>query len=271
MLPKVKLNDGNEIPQVGLGLWKIYLGVVARRAVNYALDNGYRHFDTAQIYLNEQHLGKAISEAGIPREEIFITTKVWNQNQSEKRMLPSFEKSLEKLRTDYVDLLLLHFPVSETRRDAWKRMEEIKKSGRAKSIGVSNYTIRHLKELLSECRIKPAVNQVELHVFLQQQELIGYCKENDIVIEAYSPLVHGNGMDNPVLQAIAEKHRKSVAQVMIRWCIEKGAVPLPKSTHKDRIKENIEVFNFSLDSEDMLKISKLDKDFRTAWDPTRVE
>lgn len=270
---KLKLNDGNGIPQVGLGLWKVYLGVVARRAVRYALDAGYRHFDTAQIYLNEQHLGTALADSDIPRDQIFITTKIWNKNQSEDRMMPSFEKSLEKLQTDYVDLLLLHFPVTETRRDAWKRMEQIHKSGQAKSIGVSNYTIRHLKELLAECKVKPAVNQVEIHVFLQQPELIEFCRKNDIVVEAYSPLAHGvsRGMDSPVLLRIGEKHGKTAAQIMLRWCLQKGTVVLPKSTHKDRIKENIEIFDFSLDKVDMQEIANLNKDFRTAWDPTDVE
>ncbi len=262
------MGDGREIFQIGLGLWKMYLGVVCRRAVRYGLEAGYRHFDTAQVYLNEQHLGAAIDDSDVPREEVFITTKVWNGNQGADKMLPGFEKSLKKLRTDYVDLLLLHYPVKETRAEAWGRMEEIYKSGRAKSIGVSNYTINHLEELLTQCKVKPAVNQVELHVYLQQPELIKFCKKNDILIEAYSPMAHGHGMDEPVLQKIAQKHSKTVAQIMIRWCIERGAVPLPKSTHKERIQENMDVFDFSLDPEDMADIAMLDSGMRTCWDPT---
>ncbi|MBI2589244.1 aldo/keto reductase [Candidatus Saccharibacteria bacterium] len=269
-IPNLKMNNEQKIPQVGLGLWMNKDGEACRQSVKFALEAGYRHFDSAQAYDNEQFLGEAIKKGGVPREELFITTKILNDNQWWNDIIPSFEKSLENLQTDYVDLLLLHFPVTETRRPAWRRMEEIYKSGRAKSIGVSNYMIHHLEELLKEGDIKPAVNQVELHVFLQQPELVKFCQKNDIVVEAYSPLAHGNGMDDPVLASIAKKHGKSTAQIMIRWCIEMGTVPLPKSTHQGRIKENIDIFNFKLDKQDMADIAKLDRDFRTCWDPTHV-
>lgn len=269
-IPSIRLSDGNSIPQIGLGLWKNRLPSHVTRAVEAALKEGYRHFDSAQIYGNERFLGSALQKFGVKREELYITTKLWNGNQWPEDALESFDKSLEHLKTDYVDLFLVHFPVTETRAMAWRAMEKIHESGRAKSIGVSNYTVRHLEELLANCRVKPVINQVELHVYLQQPELIAFCKKHDIVVEAYSPLAHAHGMDNEVLQAIADKHGKSTAQVMIRWCIEKGLVPLPKSTHADRIKANIEVFDFALDADDMAKIEKLEANLRTCWDPSNV-
>lgn len=262
------LNNGTNIPVIGLGLWQVDTEAKCIRAIEYALALGYTHFDTAQFYQNEVFVGKAIRD--IDRSKLFITTKIANGNQAEEKLLGSFETSLRDLRTDYVDLLLLHFPVTETRSQAWKQLEGIAKSGRAKAIGVSNYTIRHLEALLKECTIRPAVNQVELHVYLQQPELVAFCREQGIVVEAYSPLAHGHDIDNPVLQEIGRKYNKSAAQVMLRWCLEVGTVPLPKSTHEQRIKENIDIFDFSLDQEDMTKLQTLDRKFRTAWDPTQV-
>lgn len=270
MPPTVKLNTGREIPQVGLGLWLNKDEQQCKESVAAALKVGYRHFDTAQIYKNEQFLGAALAESSVNRSELFITTKIWNDNFWWDDLLLSLDESLEKLRTDYVDLLLLHFPVTETRGPAWRRMEEACNAGKAKAIGVSNYTVKHLEELLRECSVKPAVNQVELHVFLQQPELIEYCQSNGIVVEAYSPLAHGHGLDDESLLAIAKKHGKTTAQIMLHWCIEQGLVVLPKSTHEKRIKENIELFDFKLDNEDLDRIKKLNKNFRTCWDPTNV-
>ena len=264
------MNNSAEIPQIGFGMWQILPGFVAKKAVKYALEAGYSHFDTAQAYHNEQHLGSALKDARVKREDVFITTKIRTSNLAKDDVVPSFEKSLEKLQTDYVDLLLIHFPVTEHRREAWRKLEEIYESKRARAIGVSNYTVRHLEELLKECKVKPAANQVELHIYLQQAELVEYCQKKDIVVEAYSPLARGHGMDNPVLVNIAKKHGKTTAQIMIRWCVDIGTIPLPKSTHKDRIKENIEVFDFKLDSNDMKKLKSLDKNMRTNWDPTNI-
>jgi diketogulonate reductase-like aldo/keto reductase len=269
-LPSIKLDNGTQIPQIGLGLWKVKKEKEAKQAVKWALEAGYRHFDTAQIYGNEAYLGAALKEAGVARKDVFITTKIWNDNQWWNDVIPTFEESLEKLQTDYVDLLLIHFPVTELRRPAWTRMEEIYRSGRAKAIGVSNYTIKHLEELLKECSVKPVVNQVELHVFLQQPELVAYCKQHDIVLEAYSPLAHGHNMDDSMLAEIAKKHSKSPAQIMIRWALQQGFVVLPKSVHQDRIQDNLAVFDFKLDSEDLAKLKTLDRNFRTCWDPTNV-
>lgn len=269
-VPDLKMNNGQTIPQVGFGLWLNKDEEECINAVNWALKAGYTHFDSAQAYLNEQFLGKAIKQSGTKREDVFITTKVSTDNMG-WRMPETIDESLENLQTDYVDLLLLHFPVTISRRPSWFIMEDIYREGKAKAIGVSNYTIRHLEELLRECEIKPAINQVELHVFLQQPELVDYCKKHDIVVEAYSPLVHGrNKMNDPTITKIAKKHGKTNAQIMIRWCIEIGTVPLPKSVHKERIAENIDVFDFKLDADDMKLITELDSGYRVAWDPTNV-
>jgi diketogulonate reductase-like aldo/keto reductase len=265
-----KLSSGVSIPRIGLGTWQIKDQKQCIETVQTALRDGYRHFDTAQVYDNEQYIGQALKDSGIERKELFITTKIWTLNFLSSRVIPSFDKSLDKLQTDYVDLLLLHFPVPKLRNSAWKKMEEIKGSGNARAIGVSNYTIKHLKKLLEDCKVKPAVNQVELHVFLQQPDLLKYCKDQGIVVEAYSPLAHSYGLDNPVLARIAKKHSKSAAQIMLRWCIEVGTIPLPKSSTAARIAENIDIFNFKLDTSDLEEITALDANHRTCWDPTRI-
>ena len=269
-VPNIKLNNGKKIPQAGLGLWLNQNKDECKKSVKEALEAGYRHFDTAQIYENEEFVGEALKESGVDRKELFITTKIWNDNLWWEGFDESFDESLKKLQTDYVDLLLIHFPVTEERRPAWYKMEEKYKAGKTKSIGVSNYMIHHLEELIKECKIKPVVNQVELHVFLQQPKLVEYCQANDIAVEAYAPLAHGYGLDEPVLQSIAQKYGKSTAQIMIRWCIENDTIALPKSTHEKRIKENINVFDFELDKEDLSRIKGLEKNFRTCWDPTHV-
>lgn len=267
---EVTLNNEVKIPQIALGLWKVKDEKELEGAVLEALEAGYRHFDSAQIYGNEAMLGKALKKSGAARGELFITTKLWNDNQWSGDVIPSFEESLKNLQSEYVDLFLVHFPVTETRKMAWVQMEEIYKSGKAKAIGVSNYTIKHLEGLLSWCEVKPAVNQVELHVFLQQPQLLDFCQKHGIVVEAYSPLAHGKGLDNPVLAKIAKAYGKSPAQIMIRWCVERGLVVLPKSTTPERIRENIDVFDFALTLEEMKEIEGLESDLRTCWDPTNV-
>lgn len=271
-MKNVELNNGVMMPALGLGLWRVKNAKKLERAVTTALEAGYRHFDSAQIYGNEAMLGEALIKSSVKREEVFITTKLWNENQFLDNLMPSFEQSLKDLQTDYVDLFLVHFPVSETRHAAWRiGMQEIYKSGRAKAIGVSNYTIKHLEELREWGGGMPAVNQVELHVYLQQPELLEYCAKYGIVVEAYSPLAHGRGIGNSVLGEVAKKHSKTNAQIMIRWCIEKGTVPLPKSTTPDRIRENINVFDFKLDKDDMKKLGELEQNLRTCWDPSNVQ
>jgi diketogulonate reductase-like aldo/keto reductase len=268
MVPVLKMSDGRTIPQVGFGLWKNKDEQECIDSVKMALATGYTHFDSAQVYENEQFLAEGIKQAGVAREDVFITTKIGVRNFV--RVIKSFESSLEKLQTSYVDLLLLHFPVSGLRGHAWKHLEQLHKEGKAKSIGVSNYTIRHLEHLLKNCEVRPAINQVELHVFLQQPELVEYCRKESIVVEAYSPLAHGQGIDDPELVRIGKKYGKTPTQIMLRWCIEIGTVPLPKSTHQERIKENIDVFDFKLDTTDMADIKKLNKNLRTCWDPTHT-
>lgn len=274
-VPNVKMNNGRKIPQVGFGLWLNKDEKECKQSVKWALEVGYTHFDSAQVYGNEQFLGQALKEVNADRESLFITTKIASNsdgtnNQETSKLISSFDESLHKLQMGYVDLLLLHFPRTETRREAWPLMEKIYEQDKAKSIGVSNYTIRHLEELLASCKVKPAVNQVELHVFLQQPQLAEYCKKHDIVVEAYSPLAHAQKMKHPILDKIAKKYSKTNAQIMLRWCIDYGTVTLPKSTHQHRIKENIDIFDFKLSDEDMTELAKLDSGYRTAWDPTNV-
>lgn len=269
-VPTIDLSSNTTIPQIGFGTWLNKNEAECKNAIKTALDVGYRHFDTAQIYENEQFIGTALAESSIPRSELFVTTKIWNENMYWDGIIESFDASLQKLKMDYVDLLLLHFPVTELRGPAWGRMEDILTSGQAKAIGVSNYTIRHLEELLRESKIKPAVNQVELHVFLQQPELTAYCRENHIAIEAYSPLAHGYRMNDGTITTIAKKHNKTNSQIMLRWCVEQHFITLPKSVHPDRIKENFEIFDFALDDDDLKQIQYLDCNLRIFWDPTHV-
>lgn len=258
------------IPQVGFGLWKVKDGIEFFQTFNAAIDAGYRHFDSAQVYGNEHLLGEAWTKSNIDREDLFLTTKINVSNFGRKRTLKSFDESLQKLQSDYVDLLLLHFPVTGLRKKSWLALEEIHAAGKAKIIGVSNYTIRHLEEMKKYATIMPQVNQVELHVFLQQPELVEYCKQHDIIVEAYSPIAHAKNMTNPVVQTIATKHNKTYAQVMLRWCLEKDLVVLPKSVTPKRIKENIDILHFTLDASDMKQLSQCDEDLRTCWNPTLV-
>ncbi len=269
-VPNIKLSDGKEVPQVGLGLWKVKDQADFDTSFDAAVADGYRHFDSAQVYGNEHFLGEAWQRSGLNREDIFITTKIRLETIAIGRTAQSFEKSLKNLRTDYVDLLLLHFPSIVGRKKAWKELEKIKAEGGAKSIGVSNYTIKHLEEMKLYATEMPVVNQVELHVFLQQPELVDYCRTAGIAIEAYSPLAHGKRMDDPVITDIATKHDKTYAQIMLRWGIENGLIILPKSTTPERVRENIALFDFELYLEDLQRITKLNRNMRTCWDPTHI-
>lgn len=265
-VPKIELNDGNKMPMVAFGTWQVNNRRQCVESVVEALKLGYRHIDTAQIYGNEQYVGEALKISELAREEVFITTKISINNFL--RVQKSFDDSLKKLQTDYVDLLLLHFPLTAIRKKAWQDLEVIQESGGARSIGVSNYTIRHLEQMFKYTKIKPAVNQVELHVYLQQPELLEFCEEHEIVVEAYSPLARGHDFENEVLKEIATNHKKSSAQIMLRWCVEQGAVPLPKSVTPERIKENLGIFDFELTVEELKKLKTLNKNLRTCWNPT---
>ena len=264
------MNKLHGIPQVGLGLWEVKDEEAFETAFATAISAGYRHFDGAQAYGNEQLIGDAWKASGKKREELFITTKIHIKNFGYTRALKSFEESLIKLQTDYVDLLLLHFPVTGLRKRSWMALEELHEAGKAKQIGVSNFTIRHLEEMKAYAKITPAVNQVELHVFLQQPELLAYCKEHNIAVEAYSPLAHAKDMDDETIRALATKHDKSYAQIMLRWCIQKDVIVLPKSVTPSRIDENIAIFDFALDAGDMELLEGLDRGLRTCWNPTLV-
>lgn len=279
---KITLNNGVQIPAMGLGVWKVKESQELEQAVLWALEAGYRLIDTAKVYENEAGVGQAIKRSGIPREELFITTKLWNEDQGYDTTLQAIDTSLQKLGLDFVDLYLVHWPVtvrplghigtfpSTKREETWKAMEEIYKSGKAKAIGVSNYAIRHLEEMASYASVAPAVNQVEFHPFLYQEELLNYCKSKNIVAEAYCPLVHGKKLTDERITAVAKKYNKSNAQILIRWSIQHGCVPIPKSTRQDRIQENIDVFDFELSPEDMAALDQLNENFRTTFDPNEL-
>lgn len=269
-VPSIKLNDGNSMPQVGLGTWKVADEAEFHKAFEAAMEAGYRHVDTAQAYGNEKFLGDAWRGSGLKREELFITTKIRVEHFGHAKAKKTFEESLTKLQTDYVDLLLLHFPVPVLRKKTWQALEEIQAEGKAKSIGVSNYMVRHLEDLKQYANITPAVNQVELHVFLQLPELIEYCQQNGIAVEAYSPLARTHEMDNPTVARVAKKHGKSYAQVMLRWLIDRGLIIIPKSVSPERIRQNIDLFDFELDKQDMADLAKEDQNLHVCWSSVHI-
>lgn len=266
-LPSIEFHNGQTIPQLGFGVWKAGEGE-CYSAVRSALEVGYRHIDTARIYGNEEDVGRAIKDSGVPREQIFVTTKLWNSDQPKAQS--AFDESLARLGLDYIDLYLIHFPVTKSRVQAWKELEKIKASGRAKSIGVSNYMQRHLDELFAASEIKPVVNQIELHPWLSQQPLKAYCESRYIHIEAYSPLAHGQKVSDVSLKPMADKHGKTIAQVLLRWSVQKGNIVLVKSVSPKRIAENFGIFDFKLDDADMEKIDALNENLRTCWDPSNT-
>lgn len=252
------------IPQLGYGVWKVP-NEEAESAVKQALEVGYRLIDTAKIYGNEQGVGKALATSDVPREELFITTKVWNADQGYENTLKAFDESLEKLGLDYVDLYLIHWPTPkfDTYVETYKALETIYKDGRAKAIGVCNFDVEHLQRIMDECEVVPAVNQVECHPYLQQTELKQFCKEHNIVLEAYSPLMNGTKvLEDPVIQAIAEQYGKTPAQIILRWHLQTDVVVIPKTVTPARMSENVNVFDFELSSADMAKIAELDRNER---------
>jgi diketogulonate reductase-like aldo/keto reductase len=265
---RIRLNNGIEIPILGLGTYRSGIGRQTREAVKIALQTGYRMVDTATIYGNERDVGRGIRESGVERDEVFVSTKLWNSDHGYDKTKTALAKSLEMLDMDHVDLYLMHWPVRGLRLESWKAMEELHKEGLARSIGVSNFTIVHLDELIRGSDIVPAVNQVEFSPFLYQRELLEYCKAKGIQLEAYSPLTKGEKIFHETLRYIGSNHKKTSAQVLIRWALQKNAVVIPKSTRPERIRENMEVFDFSLTEDDMDRLEDLDEGLRTGWDPS---
>jgi len=267
---RIPLNSGGGIPVLGFGTWQLRDGEQASKATRLALDAGYRLIDTASLYANERGVGQAVRESGIPREEVFVTTKLWNTDQGYKRALKAFEESNSRLGLDYVDLYLIHWPFQSLRNETWDALVELKKAGKAKSIGVSNYTVMHLKELLASSRAAPAVNQVEFSPFLFQRELMEFCKSKGIVLEAYSPLVRGEKLGDLRLGEIATQHRKTPAQVILRWNVQHGVVPIPKAADPGHIRENAAIFDFELSVEEMRALDSMDEGHRECWDPSEM-
>ncbi|MDR4432982.1 glyoxal/methylglyoxal reductase [Bacillus tequilensis] len=266
----VKLHNGVEMPWFGLGVFKVENGSEATESVKAAIKNGYRSIDTAAVYQNEEGVGIGIKESGVAREELFITSKVWNEDQGYETTLAAFEKSLERLQLDYLDLYLIHWPGKDKYKDTWRALEKLYKDGKIRAIGVSNFQVHHLEELLKDAEIKPMVNQVEFHPRLTQKEVRDYCKANGIQMEAWSPLMQGQLLDNEVIAQIAEKYNKSVAQVILRWDLQHEVITIPKSIKEHRIIENADIFDFELSQEDMDKIDALNKDERVGPDPDEL-
>ncbi|WP_090639830.1 aldo/keto reductase [Neobacillus massiliamazoniensis] len=255
------------MPWFGLGVYKVQEGEEALQSVKAAIKAGYRSIDTAALYQNEESVGQAIRESGVPREELFITTKVWNTDQRNDSVLEAFEISLKKLGLDYVDLYLVHWPVKEKYKQTWKVLEKLYKEGRIRAIGVSNFKIHQLEDLMSVAEVKPMVNQVELHPLLAQPELRNYCKKQGIQIEAWAPLGQGRMLEHPVINEIASKYNTSTAQVILRWDLQNEIVTIPKSVKESRIIENADIFDFALSAEDIEKINALNENKRFGADP----
>ena len=271
----VQLQSGAEMPWFGLGVFRVKEGPELVNAVKTAIKHGYRSIDTAAIYQNEEGVGQGIregiEESGISREDLFITSKVWNSDQGYESTIQAYEASLERLGLDYLDLYLIHWPVAGKYKDTWKALETLYHDGRVKAIGVSNFHVHHLKDLLSDARVKPMVNQIEYHPYLTQTEVQAFCVEQGIQMEAWSPLMAGELLDQPVLKELGEKYGKSVAQIILRWDLQNGVVTIPKSTNEQRIVENASIFDFELSIEDMDRISALNQNKRVGSDPDNFD
>lgn len=261
------MRNGVNMPYLGLGVWQAADGAEVENAVNWALEAGYRHIDTASIYKNERGVGRAVRSAGIERDQLFLVSKVWNSDQGYKQTLQAFEESLERLGTDYLDLYLVHWPVRAKYRDTWRALEELYEAERVRAIGVSNFLRHHLEDLQATARILPMVNQMEFHPYLIQQDLLDYCGTYGIQYEAWSPLMQGKILDVEELSQLAAKYGKTIAQVVLRWDLQKGVVTIPKSSRKDRILSNAQLFDFELAEGDMALLEALDRKQRFGPDP----
>ncbi|MGG4488109.1 aldo/keto reductase [Metabacillus idriensis] len=269
------LNNGVKMPWFGLGVFKVEEGPELVDAVKAAIKNGYRSIDTAAIYGNEEGVGQGIregiAEAGIQREDLFVTSKVWNADLGYDQTIKAYETSLAKLGLDYLDLYLIHWPVESKYKEAWRALETLYKNGKIKAIGVSNFQIHHLESLMEDAEIKPMINQVEFHPRLTQKNLLSFCKEQGIQLEAWSPLMQGQLLDHPELKELANKYKKTIAQIILRWDLQNGVITIPKSTKEERIIQNAAIFDFELTEGDMALIDGLNRDERVGPDPDNFD
>lgn len=271
---RIRLNQGTDIPVLGLGVFQSPPGAVTRQAVAWALEAGYRHIDTAAMYGNEADVGEAVRNSGLSREEVFVTTKLWHTDHGFESAQRAARRSLEQLGLSWIDLYLIHWPTAKSpadRLDSWRALEKLQREGVCRAIGVSNYTVRHLEELAANSEILPAVDQIEFHPFVFDPGLLDHCARHGIRIEAWSPLTRGRRLDDATLRAIAEAHRKSPAQVLLRWGLDHGLIELPKSIHRDRIVENANVFDFHLTAAEMTQLDALRDGKRVGmWNPADI-
>lgn len=264
------LNDGVSIPRLGLGLYHVEYGTQTQMVVRNGLAAGYRLFDTAQVYGNEPDIAQVIGETNIRREDLFITTKVWNSSQGYDKTIKACHKSLKRLQTEYIDLYLIHWPVPGKRLETWRALVRLREEGLCRSIGVSNYMPKHIRELLEYSAVRPSVNQVEFNPFIYYTELLSLCRDLGIQLEAYSPLARGARLHHPTIASIAQKHQKCPAQILIRWALQHNLVVIPKSVHPERIMQNMKVYDFELPEDDMTMLNRLDEHFHNmppGWNP----
>jgi diketogulonate reductase-like aldo/keto reductase len=269
-IPNATFNNGVPMPMLGLGTYLSPPGDETKNSVIWALEAGYRKIDTASFYENEESVGAGLKESGVPRDQVFLTTKLWNTEQGYDNALEAFDRSRRKLDVDYVDLYLIHWPIKESFIDSWKAFEKLYADGAVRAIGLSNFEPKHIDELTRAAEVQPVLNQVELHPYLNQSHIRDHCRDNDIVVEAWSPIAKGGVTEDAEIRTIAEEHRKTPAQVTLRWELQHGVVVIPKSVHKERIRENMEIFDFELSSEEMERIDQLDNDGRLGPVPDEI-